>query len=100
LNVESYTAVRCRAASWLTAIVVPAIVSVPDRADPEELVGDVGSGLGATENDTLPLSRPVLPDVIVRKASLLLAVQVQPAACDATVPFPGRLRRRTRRSRG
>jgi hypothetical protein len=30
----------------------------------------------------------VLPDVIVRKASLLLAVQVQPAACDATVTVP------------
>jgi hypothetical protein len=43
-------------------MVVPAIVSIPDRADPVELLGDVGSGLGATENDTLPLSRPVLPE--------------------------------------
>jgi hypothetical protein len=73
---------------------MPAIVSVPDRATPPGSVPGkykLSTGLPETANDTTPLSRPELPEIIFRNESLLRAVQEQPAACDATVtvPWPG-----------
>lgn len=57
------------------------MVIVPDR-EPVE-------GFAATEKLTVPLPLPPLGDVIVIKAELLTAVQLQPApAVTFTVPTP------------
>src|SRR5262249_57369720 len=67
--------------SCVTVSVTPAMVSVPDRAEPL---------FAATENVTVPLSTPEAADVTVMNASLLFAVHAQPVACDVivTVPVP------------
>src|SRR5262249_43572299 len=67
--------------SCVTVRVTPAMVSVPDRAEPLFAV---------TENVTVPLSTPEAADVTVLTASLLFAVHAQPVACDVivTVPVP------------
>ena len=60
------------APAWVTAIVWPAMVSVPVR-------GDVAV-FAAIEKATVPLPLPLVPDVIVSQESLLVAVQLQPGA--------------------
>jgi hypothetical protein len=60
--------------------VCPATVIVPVRAGPV---------LAATEKLTVPLPVPVAPAVMVIQASLLVAVQAQPAAAVTLVePAP------------
>jgi hypothetical protein len=67
-------------ASWLTVNVLPPIVSVPERAEPE---------LAATEYPTVPLPLPLAPLVTVSQAALLVAVQEQPGgATTPTLPVP------------
>ena len=67
VNVQGGGAPAC-----VTVTVWPAIVSVPVR-------GDVAV-FAAIENATVPLPLPLAPDVMVSQASLLVAVQLQPAA--------------------
>ena len=64
----------------VTVNVCPAMVRVPLR----ELV----EVFAATENATDPPPLPLPPEVIVRKAALLVAVHVHPAAA-LTVTLPG-----------
>ena len=54
---------------------------VPPRACDE--------GLLATENQTVPLPEPLVPEVMVIQLELVLALQLQPAcALTFTEPFP------------
>ena len=57
---------------WATVTVWPAMVSVPVR-------GDVAV-FAAIEKATVPLPLPLAPEVMVNQESLLVAVQLQPAA--------------------
>lgn len=62
--------VQTTGAACVTAKLVPAIKTVPVRA--------FGPGLAVTLNTTLPGPEPVLPDVMVIHAALLLAAHGHP----------------------
>jgi hypothetical protein len=65
---------------WVTMNVWPSMVNAPVRCGPV---------FAATENCVVPLPLPLAPDVTVIQASLLPAVQAQPAwAVMATEPDP------------
>ena len=65
--------------AWVTVTVWPATVSVPVRA--------AVPVFAAIEKVTLPFPLPLAPDVIVSQASLLVAVQLQPAAVVTLLPL-------------
>ena len=69
------------APAWVTVKVCPAMVKLPVRALDEVF--------SPTAKLTPPGPTPEAPEVMVRKAALLVAVQVQPAAAlTATLPLP------------
>lgn len=71
----------CPGAPWLTVKDFPAIVKVPVRA--------LVLVLAATENLTVPLPEPLLPEVMVIQLAWLTAVQLQElVVATFTVPVP------------
>lgn len=79
-DVDAGESVNVQPWPWLTVMVLPATVSVPERAGP--LVAD-------TFAVTVPLPLPLPPLVIVIHDAWLAAVHAQPAsAVTVTVPVP------------
>ena len=76
--------------AWFTVNGTPPIVSVPVRDAP---------ALAATLNVVVPLPVPLAPPVIVSQVSLLVAVQLQPAAVVTATVLPGCRRGRQRLAR-
>jgi hypothetical protein len=66
-------------AACVTVKVSPAIVSVPLRP--------AGAAFGVTENETLPVPTPELPDVTVIHDAFASAVHEQPAGAVTVVPL-------------
>jgi hypothetical protein len=64
---------------WMTVSVSSAIVKMPVR--------DTEVGFTATVKPTVPLPLPLVPEVMVTQATLLVEVHPQPAVVD-TVPVP------------
>jgi hypothetical protein len=60
------------APAWVTETVWPATMRIPVRGE--------AAVFGSIENATVPLPIPLTPVVIVSQESLLVAVQLQPAA--------------------